>query len=139
MTESSEKDINDIFDNILLSEESLNNEGYNEGFLNGTSNGNSEGYHLGYHRGAEVGSELGYYFGIVECLLHKSSNDDTTKNNKRTINLLRLKSLIDSFPHYNAEDIDFLDLLDNIRTLFKKVCALFKINLSYPEASKVSF
>ncbi|KAF5273059.1 hypothetical protein FQR65_LT04801 [Abscondita terminalis] len=135
-----EKDINDIFDDILLSEECLNQEGYNEGFLSGSSKGNAEGYHLGYHRGAEVGSELGYYFGIVQNIIQTlPNNDNNLQNDKKILNLLKLRGLIESFPHHNSEDVDFLTLLDNIRTLFKKVSALFKINLPYPEASKVSF
>lgn len=40
-------DINDVFDQILLSEERISEEGYKSGFEKGVSEGNLEAYHLG--------------------------------------------------------------------------------------------
>lgn len=40
-------DINEVFDQILLSEESITEEGYKKGFEKGVSEGNLEAYHLG--------------------------------------------------------------------------------------------
>ncbi|KAF2899992.1 hypothetical protein ILUMI_06185 [Ignelater luminosus] len=137
--DAQDKDINDIFSDLLLSEEHLSKEGYDEGYTKGASEGNIEGYHLGYHRGAEIGAELGYYCGVVENLLmlHKENADPRIEKNKK--HLETLKTLIESFPKHNSEEVDILALADNIRTLFKKVCALFKIDAAYPEADKLSF
>lgn len=44
---SSINDINDVFDQILLSEERISEEGYKSGFEKGVSEGNLEAYHLG--------------------------------------------------------------------------------------------
>ncbi|CAD7088120.1 unnamed protein product [Hermetia illucens] len=56
---SAERDINDVFDEILLTEESLTKQGYNEGYERGLAEGNIEGYQLGYGKGYELGKEFG--------------------------------------------------------------------------------
>lgn len=40
-------DINDVFEQILLSEERISEESYKQGFSKGVSDGNLEAYHLG--------------------------------------------------------------------------------------------
>lgn len=40
-------DINDVFEQILLSEERISEEGYRSGFERGVTEGNLEAYHLG--------------------------------------------------------------------------------------------
>lgn len=40
-------DINDVFEQILLSEERIAEEGYKQGWEKGVSEGNLEAYHLG--------------------------------------------------------------------------------------------
>lgn len=40
-------DINEVFDQILLSEERIAEEGFKQGFEKGVSEGNLEAYHLG--------------------------------------------------------------------------------------------
>lgn len=42
-------DINNVFDQILLSEERITEEGYKQGFKKGVTEGNLEAYHLGKH------------------------------------------------------------------------------------------
>lgn len=40
-------DINDVFEQILLSEERISEESYKQGFSKGVSEGNLEAYHIG--------------------------------------------------------------------------------------------
>lgn len=40
-------DINDVFEQILLSEERISEESYKQGFSKGVSDGNLEAYHIG--------------------------------------------------------------------------------------------
>lgn len=40
-------DINEVFENILLSEEKISEEGYRKGFEIGVRDGNLQAYHLG--------------------------------------------------------------------------------------------
>lgn len=127
------RDINDIFDDILLTEESLEQQGYDEGYAAAAAAGNTEGYHLGYHRGAELGAELGYYFGVVEVYLK------TTIPDKHRSILEALRSSLLAFPSTNDDQIDIFELAGQIRAQFRRCCALLKINGRYPEADTLSF
>lgn len=132
-SDDNERDINDIFDDILLTEETLTKRSYAEGFSEGAAAGNPEGYHLGYHRGAEIGAEFGYYFGIAKVFAKTETSDKITKA------LVTLIQQIESFPKTNDETVDIFTVADQIRAQFKKVCALLKINGKYPEADLLNF
>lgn len=132
-TEIVDRDINELFDNILLTEEIQEEEGYSEGYLDGQTSGNTEGYHLGYHRGAELGAELGYYLAVATTHFEKTNSDKILKN------LTNLKELINSFPKTNDPEVDIIQSAENIRALFKKVCALLKIDGKFPGADKLTF
>lgn len=128
-----DSDINELFDNILLTEEIQEEEGFEEGYLEGKQGGNSEGYHLGYHRGAELGAELGYYLAVA------TKYTKITKSDKILTNLTNLIGLINSFPKTNDPEVDIIKSAENIRALFKKVCALLKIDGKFPGADKLTF
>lgn len=128
-----DRDINELFDDILLTEEIQEEEGFAEGYLDGQKAGNTEGYHLGYHRGAELGAELGYYLAIA------TKHSKTTKSDKILTNLTNLIGLINSFPKTNDPEVDIIQSAENIRALFKKVCALLKIDGKFPGADKLTF
>lgn len=128
-----ERDINDIFDDIILSEEKVAEEEYQKGFNAAVVGGNLEGYHLGYHRGAELGAELGYYDGVLRAHLTNTPNERAQKV------IATCLELIEQFPRTNDEQYDILQLADNIRAQFRKSCALLKINGKYPEADQLNF
>lgn len=129
-----ERDINDIFDDIVLTEERINDKAYEEGFLDGAKSGNTEGYHLGYHRGAELGAELGFYQGLLSEHLR---SDSVTERQKSAIE--KVVNAIAEFPRTNDENVDILALADNIRAQCRKVCATLKINGKFPETDQLSF
>lgn len=128
------RDINDIFDDIALSEERINEEGYQKGLADGKSIGNTDGYHLGYHRGAELGAELGFYYGVLRT--HSNNHENTERQQKSIDTVLKL---IDDFPRTNDEQADILGLADTIRAQYRKACAILKINGKYPESDELSF
>lgn len=130
-----ERDVNDVFDDILFCEEQITESAYEEGIKKGQSEGNPEGYHLGYHRGAEIGAELGYYLGVVQVHLGKEEN----KAKKVYASLEKLKQLIESFPKTNDDQFDITGGLDEIRALYRKACSLLKIDGKFPEADKLNF
>lgn len=146
MTETSEKfeidaerpstncDINDIFDDIVLSEDRINQEGYQKGLKAGKSTGNTDGYHLGYHRGAEIGAELGYYYGVLKSYLN---NDKNTERQQKSIE--SVLKFISEFPQTNDDHIDIFELADKIRAQYRKTCAVLKINGKFPESDQLSF
>lgn len=129
---STERDLNDIFDDIVLIEDRKNEEGYQKGFETGKSIGNTDGYHLGYHRGAELGAELGYYYGVL-----KSHHKENTERQQKSIE--SVLKLIDEFPRTNDENTDILGLADQIRAQYRKTCALLKINGKFPESDQLTF
>lgn len=135
MTTIENRDINDVFEDILLAEENSSHQGYQEGFDKGVNAGNSEGYHLGYHRGAELGSELGFYYGVVETFLCEKSK----LSEKQVLNLEILKKSIEEFPRSNDENIDILHLASEIRRNYKKVCSLLKKQIKYPFGDELTF
>jgi hypothetical protein len=129
-----ERDINDVFSDILLSEERLFEESYNEGYELGKRQENLEAFHLGYHRGAEVGAEIGYYTSVIIIYLKKNAGDE-----KLVRELTSLKNLLATFPKHNDPNIDILELLSKIRAKFKKICAKLKIHPEFPESDPLSF
>ncbi|KAG4072788.1 hypothetical protein HA402_009611 [Bradysia odoriphaga] len=130
-----EPDINDVFDNIVLIEEKLTEQGYSDGFKDGQASGNSDGFHLGYHRGSELGAELGYYYGITTFYLQNKAE----KGSKVAGVLVNLKQSLEEFPRTNDEDCDIFELANAIRAQFRKACSLLKINGKYPEADDLNF
>lgn len=127
---SEERDINDIFDDIVLTEEKLSKESYAEGFQAGVEEGNLEGYKLGYAQGVNVGEELGEIYGICQAYLLLTSSEKVKKS------LIQLQSTIDSFPRTNDPDADIVGELENIRNQFKKVRAMLRLGGDSHEPTK---
>ena len=69
------RDINDIFDDIVLTEESLTKTAYEEGFQEAVDEGNLEGYKLGYANGIDVGEELGIYYGTIVAHMQMTNSE----------------------------------------------------------------
>ncbi|XP_055534107.1 protein LTO1 homolog [Wyeomyia smithii] len=133
---SAEVDINEVFDNLLLSEERLAEESFKQGVEVGTAEGNVDAYHFGYHRGAEIGSELGFYYGVIGA----QENDPCEVSPKAKALLKELISEIEEFPKFNDLEVDFLARLLLIRNKYKKLCALLKISAKYQQsANELSF
>lgn len=79
---------------------------------------------------------LGYYLGIVS---HHLENADSNYSEKIVKQLEKVKDLIDTFPRTNSEEDDILGLAENIRSQYKKACALLKISSANPYDTEVSF
>lgn len=133
--DDAKRDINDIFDDIALSEERISDEAYQDGYSEGELAGNVDGYHLGFHRGADIGSELGYYYGILS-----EQKEELSTSTERTVKAVEnCLELIDAYPRINDEHVDIFGELEKIRSLYRKTCALLKISSKYPGANKLSF
>ncbi|KAL5288589.1 ORAOV1 family protein [Megaselia abdita] len=124
------RDINDIFDDIALTEEKISKESYEEGFKTGVDEGNLEGYKLGYAQGVNVGEELGDIYGICEAHLL------LTKAEKVKKTLKQLQESIDSFPRTNDPEADIVGDLEHIRSQFKKVKAMLRLGGESHEPKK---
>ncbi|XP_022197493.1 protein LTO1 homolog [Nilaparvata lugens] len=131
-------DINDVFDDIALSEEKIVQNSFQEGLSKGVLEGEIEGFHLGYHRGSEIGSEIGFYSGFVDILISISTLKEDFPQ-KGIVILTKLKNLLLEFPRSNVEDCDMVQLLENIRSLYKKLCVMLKIDCRLPMKDELSF
>lgn len=131
----SERDVNDAFEDIFLTENKLAEKGYREGFEDGVRSGNAEAYHLGFHRGAEVAAEIGYYLGVLEVFYERKS-----EYSDKTIKLLEeLIAKIKNFPDRNDENYDIIQGAVEIRDKYKKLCTLLKYNSKHPDADNLTF
>lgn len=96
--------------------------------------GNAEAYHFGYHRGAELGEELGYYSVITTHLLKSQTEEKLNKL------LISLSGRILKFPRENLPEVDYVNELNQIRSLFKRCCSGAKFKaVTYPKKSTISF
>lgn len=130
-----DRDINDVFDDILLTEERAVEQGYEEGHVKGEAEGNAEAYHFGYHRGAEIGEELGYYAVITAHLLRSH-----TKEEKLVKLLSALTARIEAFPRENDPDVDIVEEINQIRSFFKRCCSAAKFKCqTFPKKNTISF
>ncbi|KAK9874677.1 hypothetical protein WA026_005497 [Henosepilachna vigintioctopunctata] len=134
-----DKDINDIFDDILFSEEKISQQGFEEGYRVGATQENTEAYHLGYHRGAEIGAELGFYYSFINHYIETHQSERAQISDKLSKTISSLKDSIEKFPHNNDENTDLKDSLSNIRVKFKLVCSLLKVNVSFSEGGELTF
>lgn len=96
--------------------------------------GNIEAYHFGYHRAAEIGQELGYYSVITSHLLNTQEEEKLRKL------LTALSGRIDKFPRENNPEVDYVNELSQIRSLFKRCCSGAKFKpVAYPKKETISF
>lgn len=133
------KDINDIFEDILFAEENIVEESFQDGFQAGIKQENVEAYHLGYHRGAEIGAELGYYSSFIEYYQNSIKERSVDKPEKVLKTLVTLQALIGNFPQDNDENTDLKESLNEIRVKFKLFCSLLKINGNFSEREDLTF
>lgn len=96
--------------------------------------GNIEAYHFGYHRAAEIGQELGYYAVITSHLLATQSEEKLRKL------LTALSGRIKKYPRENLPDVDYVNELNQIRSLFKRCCSAAKFKpVAFPKKDTISF
>jgi len=131
-------DINDVFDNIVFSEDKIVREGFCEGLKKGISEAEVEGYHLGFHKGIEFGYELGYYEGITNCLLRSFESKKVELPEKISQILVKIKALISNYPCINCPNTDIVRSKNEIKSLFRRLCSLLKFDGLLAEES-ISF
>lgn len=128
MNTSTTNEINDVFDAIAFSENSIVQSAFNEGLKKGDSEAKEEGYHLGFHKGIEFGAEIGYYEGTVNTLLQLHKEKQITFSDKIILILLKLKTLLETFPSINCPNTDILHLRRDIKSHFQRLCSLLKFD-----------
>ncbi|EDV98213.1 protein LTO1 homolog [Drosophila grimshawi] len=118
MSDAASRDINDLFDDIVLTEEKHARQGYEEGISEGRTQGNHEGYQLGYAQGVQLGAELGAIYGQVVA----QQQQQHTEKVQRTLHQLR--QLIEQFPRSNDDpEADIIGAIEHIRNTHRRFCA----------------
>lgn len=112
------RDINDLFDDIVLTEEKHARQGYEEGISDGCAQGNQEGYQLGYAQGVQLGEELGSIYGEVVAHQQLPHTDKVLRT------LQQLRTLIEQFPRTNDPEADIIGTVELIRNTHRRLCAL---------------
>lgn len=112
------RDINDLFDEIVLTEEKHARLGYEEGFRDGQAQGNQEGYQLGYAQGVQLGEELGSIYGEVVAQEQQQHTDKVQRT------LQQLRTLIEKFPRQNDPEADIIGAVEHIRNTHRLLSAL---------------
>ncbi|XP_017069485.1 LTO1 family protein C191.08 [Drosophila eugracilis] len=118
MMTSPSRDINELFDDIVLTEEKEARLGYEEGLKDGQEQGNEEGYKLGYAQGVSLGEELGRIFGQVVAQQQLQHTDKVRRS------LQQIRSLIEEFPRTNDPQADIVGAVQEIRSSQRRLRAL---------------
>ncbi|GBC02240.1 hypothetical protein RclHR1_04510012 [Rhizophagus clarus] len=100
--------------------------GKEEGIKDGINSGKLEGFILGCEKGYEISQEIGFYNGVAEMwlkiIMDKGWNTPKKSSNERIAKqFISLKEMISLFPKENQQNIEFVKLLDKIRSKYK-VC-----------------
>ncbi|XP_060067495.1 protein LTO1 homolog [Ylistrum balloti] len=140
MADGSEND--DIFHDIIMSEERSQSQGFTAGQKIGQKTGMEDGYRLGWEKGSGVGSELGFYVGFCQKILQKM--EDSQEGKQRAIKTAQsLLKLVDEFPLTNPTQPQLFEMIQQIRSKFKQLTSVLGINASYnwsvSESKGVSF
>lgn len=130
-------DINDVFEDIFLTEERIIGEHFHQGLEDGRLEESvQEAEDYGYKKGSEIGREIGFYHSIVTAL---TSQPETASNEKAQTILQELLAALEKYPHENDPAIDLLHNLQQIRNKFRRLCALLKVPFKYTQTNDLSF
>ncbi|RIA96520.1 hypothetical protein C1645_754952 [Glomus cerebriforme] len=106
--------------------------GREDGLRDGVNSGKLEGYILGCEKGYEISQEIGFYNGVAEMwlklIVDKGWNMPKKSMNERIMKeLISLKEKISLFPKENQQNIEFIELLDKIRSKYKVCTSLLGV------------
>ncbi|CAG8671067.1 11495_t:CDS:2 [Gigaspora rosea] len=107
--------------------------GREDGVKNGIKSGALEGQVLGCEKGYELLNEIGFYDGVTEMWLKILEKGLNIQNAKKPINerlikqLTSLRELISTYPIENQQNVEFLDLLNKIRSKYKVCTSLLGV------------
>lgn len=133
-----EREINLVFDDIAFSEDRIVKKAFVDGLQKGFRDGDEKGYRLGFLKGVEFGAEIGYYEGIVKALRSLCSQDPACLSTKSINVLNKLHSALISFPSTNCPNTDLIDQRDQIRSYYKQLCSLLKLDIAL-DGEELSF
>ncbi|XP_049296381.1 protein LTO1 homolog [Anopheles funestus] len=130
-------DINDVFEDIFLTEERIIGEHFHQGLVDGRLEESvQEAEDYGFKKGSEIGREIGFYTSIVTTI---ASQPEIAANEKAHSILQEVLCALEKYPHENDPAIDLVHNLQQIRSKFRRLCALLKIPFKYTQTNDLSF
>lgn len=130
-------DINDVFEDIFLTEERIIDESFHHGLEDGRQEQSvQEAEDYGFRKGTEIGREIGFYHTIVTTF---ASQPEAKTNEKVQTLLQETTAALDQFPRDNDVAVDLLHDLQRIRNRFRRLCALLKVPFKYTQTNDLSF
>ncbi|XP_050096602.1 protein LTO1 homolog [Anopheles aquasalis] len=136
-SEDTGHDINDVFEDIFLTEERIVEESFHQGLEDGQQQESVvEAHDYGYKKGAEIGREIGFYQTVVSEI---STQEEVTSNEKVAALLGEVQATLNKFPCENDPDVDLLHGLQQIRNKYRRLCALLKLPFKYVQTNDLSF
>ncbi|XP_071113492.1 protein LTO1 homolog [Haliotis cracherodii] len=128
-------DMDDLFHDVIMSEERSQGQGFREGRAEGEKRGLADGFSLGFEKGAAIGSEVGFYQGYVETLQELNTQEGTLKPRVQK-SLQALAAMLSQFPVADVMNQTLFEDLERIRAKFKQVTSLLGISTSYGAQDK---
>ncbi|CAG8467838.1 DUF1715-domain-containing protein [Rhizophagus irregularis] len=106
--------------------------GKEDGVKDGVKSGKLEGFILGCEKGYEISQEIGFYNGVAEMwlkiIVDKGWNTPKKSINERIVKqFISLREMISLFPRENQQNIEFVELLDKIRSKYKVCTSLLGV------------
>ncbi|CAL9121632.1 unnamed protein product [Musa textilis] len=132
-------DASDIFDSIVLLDETLCQEGFKDGYRDGLKTGQEEGREVGLKMGFQVGEELGFYQGCVDVWNSLIQVDPESFSYRLQKGIQQLRDLLKKYPLLDPENEHVQEMMDAIRLKFKIISANMGVKLEYkgyPKSSK---
>ncbi|XP_052861040.1 protein LTO1 homolog [Anopheles cruzii] len=130
--------INDVFEEIFLTEERVIDESYHQGLEDGRQQESvEEAFDYGHKKGSEIGREIGFYQTIATEV---ASQETLVASNGRALTLLKeIEVAIEKFPCDNDPNVDLLHNLQQIRNKYRRLCALLKLPYKYEQGHELTF
>ncbi|XP_058053491.1 protein LTO1 homolog [Anopheles bellator] len=130
-------DINDVFEDIFLTEERVIVKSYHQGLEDGRQQeAVAEAFDYGHKKGSEIGREIGFYQTIVTEL----ASQQVAASNERALTLVKeIEVAVEKFPRGNDPNVDLLHNLQQIRNKYRRLCALLKLPYKYEQGHDLTF
>lgn len=136
--ESDERDINEVFDSIVMLEQTVASDGFREGFEKGLNEGADDAFRQGHLHGMGLGTELGMYRGAARTWIVAAEKLDQSLS--KGIDAMRtLIQMLDSFPTVVTRDMDINVECNKIRAAYRKACSLLGTEPLVPVQSSLVF
>jgi Essential protein Yae1, N terminal len=129
------RDINEVFDSIVMLEQTVASDGFREGFEKGLNEGAEDAFRQGHMHGMDLGTELGMYRGAAQTWIVAAEN-----SLGKGIEAMRtVIQMLDAFPTVVTREMDLNTECNKIRAAYRKACSLLGTEPIKPVKSTLVF